>query len=37
MKLFLLFILLMLVSCSTNNKTPKPLGTIYKILTGDLR
>jgi len=37
MKLFLLFTLLILVSCSTNNKTPKPLGTIYKILTGDLR
>jgi len=37
-KLTCLFIVLfLLTSCSSNNKVPKPIGTIYKIVTGDIR
>tara|TARA_R100001163_G_C5046526_1_gene183777 strand:+ start:1221 stop:1334 length:114 start_codon:yes stop_codon:yes gene_type:complete len=37
MKLLFLIIFLFLVACSSNKKVPKPIGTIYKIVTGDFR
>tara|TARA_R100000908_G_C3740728_1_gene137373 strand:- start:1249 stop:1407 length:159 start_codon:yes stop_codon:yes gene_type:complete len=33
----LIFLLIFLTSCSSNNKVPKPIGTLYKIITGDIR
>tara|TARA_Y100001937_G_scaffold32888_1_gene46843 strand:+ start:101 stop:259 length:159 start_codon:yes stop_codon:yes gene_type:complete len=33
----LIFLLILLSSCSSNNKIPKPIGTLYKIVSGDIR
>tara|TARA_R100001460_G_scaffold6477_1_gene17015 strand:- start:401 stop:559 length:159 start_codon:yes stop_codon:yes gene_type:complete len=33
----LIFMLLFLTSCSSTKEIPKPIGTIYKIITGDFR
>tara|TARA_Y100001972_G_scaffold54488_1_gene67221 strand:- start:777 stop:890 length:114 start_codon:yes stop_codon:yes gene_type:complete len=37
MKLLFLIMFIFLVSCSSNKKVPKPVGTLYKIVTGDFR
>jgi len=37
MRLLFLIMFIFLISCSSNKKVPKPLGTIYKIVTGDFR
>jgi hypothetical protein len=33
----IIIILILLTSCSSNNKVPKPIGTVYKVITGDIR
>jgi len=34
---YFILLLIVLTSCTTKNNTPKPIGTIFKIITGNFR